>query len=81
FGESAVTHFLPDSEVPQIHAGPHPGPSDSSATENEEVDSAKLASLMSLGFEEAAARAMLIQCGHDVEAAAAKLFAKQSASS
>ncbi|VDK54926.1 unnamed protein product [Gongylonema pulchrum] len=47
----------------------------------EEVDSAKLASLMSLGFEEAAARAMLIQCGHDVEAAAAKLFAKQSASS
>lgn len=44
-----------------------------------EVDSAKLASLMALGFEEAAARAMLIQCGNDVEAAAANLFARQTA--
>lgn len=43
-----------------------------------EVDSAKLASLMALGFEEAAARAMLLQCGNDVEAAASNLFARQS---
>lgn len=46
-----------------------------------EVDSAKLASLMALGFEEAAARAMLIQCGNDVEAAAANLLARQSTTS
>ncbi|MCP9262954.1 Protein DDI1-like protein 2 [Dirofilaria immitis] len=75
FGESAVTHFLPDSEVPQRNlerlgiSGP--------TSANVEVDNAKLASLMALGFEEAAARTMLIQCGNDVEAAAANLFARQ----
>ncbi|VBB25883.1 unnamed protein product [Acanthocheilonema viteae] len=76
FGESAVTHFLPDSEVPQRNLERF-GTAHASST-NVEVDSAKLASLMALGFEEAAARAMLIQCGNDVEAAAANLLARQS---
>ncbi|VDK62982.1 unnamed protein product [Onchocerca ochengi] len=75
FGESAVTHFLPDSEVPQRNLE-RLGIVDSTSA-NVEVDSAKLASLMALGFEEATARAMLIQCGNDVEAAAANLFARQ----
>ncbi|VDO47608.1 unnamed protein product [Onchocerca flexuosa] len=75
FGESAVTHFLPDSEVPQRNLE-RLGTADST-TANVEVDSAKLASLMALGFEEASARAMLIQCGNDIEAAAANLFARQ----
>uniref|UniRef100_A0A0R3RR07 UBA domain-containing protein n=1 Tax=Elaeophora elaphi TaxID=1147741 RepID=A0A0R3RR07_9BILA len=76
FGESAATYFLPDSEVPQRNLERF-GTAHAS-TANVEVDSAKLASLMALGFEEAAARAMLIQCGNDVEAAAANLLARQS---
>ncbi|EJW83809.1 UBA/TS-N domain-containing protein [Wuchereria bancrofti] len=76
FGESAVTHFLPDSEVPQRNLERFG--TTNATTANVEVDSAKLASLMALGFEEAAARAMLIQCGNDVEAAAANLLAKKS---
>ncbi|CAG9534664.1 unnamed protein product [Cercopithifilaria johnstoni] len=76
FGESAFTHFLPDSEVPQRN--PERFGTAHASSANVEVDSAKLASLMALGFEETAARTMLIQCGNDVEAAAANLLARQS---
>ncbi|EJD75732.1 DNA damage-inducible protein 1 [Loa loa] len=76
FGKSAVTHFLPDSEVPQRNL--ERVGTTNATNANAEVDSAKLASLMALGFEEGAARAMLIQCGNDVEAAAANLLARQS---
>ncbi|VDN03071.1 unnamed protein product [Thelazia callipaeda] len=75
FGTLATTCFLPESEItrtvtPSLLTNP--------SGLQPEVDSANLASLMALGFEEAAARAMLLECANDVEMAAANLLAKQS---
>ncbi|VDM42620.1 unnamed protein product [Toxocara canis] len=78
FGDSTVTPFLSEADIPK-REGDKAGHSGHSS--NVEVDSAKLASLMALGFEEAAARAMLIQCGNDLELAAANLLARQTARS
>uniref|UniRef100_A0A0M3HU98 UBA domain-containing protein n=1 Tax=Ascaris lumbricoides TaxID=6252 RepID=A0A0M3HU98_ASCLU len=78
FGESTVTPFLNEADIPK-RDGDKAGTS--ARASNVEVDSAKLASLMSLGFEEAASRAMLIQCGNDLELAAANLLARQTTKS
>ncbi|VDK58382.1 unnamed protein product [Anisakis simplex] len=104
FGDSTVTSFLNEADIPKRDldkAASSPSSSSANALLNilenggywcrcarsedclisVEVDSAKLASLMSLGFEEAASRAMLIQCGNDLELAAANLLARQTAQS
>uniref|UniRef100_A0A0N4V871 UBA domain-containing protein n=1 Tax=Enterobius vermicularis TaxID=51028 RepID=A0A0N4V871_ENTVE len=75
FGDSASTPFLGDAEIPKRD------PTTGESSETVVVDSAKLASLIALGFEEEAARSMLIQCGNDLEMAAANLFSSNAAKS
>uniref|UniRef100_A0A0N5AMU8 UBA domain-containing protein n=1 Tax=Syphacia muris TaxID=451379 RepID=A0A0N5AMU8_9BILA len=76
FSDSASTSFLSDAEIPhkELEAG------EASATTGT-VDSEKLASLVALGFEEEAARAMLIQCGNDLEMAASNLLSTANSTS
>ena len=76
FGDSTSTPFLSDAEVPRREME-----TDGGLSGQEVVDNAKLQSLIALGFEEEAARAMLIQCGNDLEMAASNLLSGHSTGS